>query len=198
MQSRIATTTVSLAIAVAALANPARAAEPTGSWQVEGGFAHIKIDTCGDRLWGIVAWEKKPNIDKNNPDESKRSRPTLGIPVLLGMTLVKPNRWDGEIYNSEDGRTYTAHISLASDDVLRVEGCVLGFLCGSQSWTRVVDAAPPAAAPRANAPRPATPRRTTGQAGAAAPPTSDVCMAVATATGQPIDHVMQTGKRSER
>jgi uncharacterized protein (DUF2147 family) len=192
---------VSLALAGAALAMPAQAAEPIGTWQVEGGFAHIKIDNCGDRLWGIVAWEKKSNVDKNNPDETKRTRPTLGIPILLGMAKAnKPNRWDGEIYNSEDGRTYTAYISLAGDDVLRVEGCVLGFLCGSQSWTRVIDPAPPAASPRANAPRPATPapRRTTGQAGAAAPPASDVCMAVATATGQPIDQLMQTGKRSER
>jgi uncharacterized protein (DUF2147 family) len=189
MQSRIATTIVSLAMAGAALAQPALAAEPIGS--------------CGDRLWGIVAWEKKPNVDKNNPDASKRSRPTLGIPILLGMAKAKanPNRWDGEIYNSEDGRTYTAHISLAGDDVLQVEGCVLGFLCGSQNWTRVVDAAPPAASPRANAPRPAAPapRRTTGQAAAAAPPpASDVCTAVATATGQPIEQVTQTGKRSER
>lgn len=198
MHSRIAATVISLAIAGSALASPVLAAEPTGSWQVEGGFAHIKIDTCGDRLWGIVAWEKKPNIDKNNPDETKRGRPTLGIPILLGMAQSKPNRWDGEIYNSEDGRTYTAYISLASNDVLRVEGCVLGFLCGSQSWTRVVE--PPAATPRANAPRPATPapRRTTGQAGPSALPASDVCTAVATATGQPIEHVMQTGKRSER
>lgn len=205
MQSRIATTLVFTALAASALATSARAAEPTGSWLVEGGYAHIKIDTCGDRLWGIVAWEKKPNVDKNNPDETKRSRPTLGIPILLGMTLAKPGRWDGEIYNTEDGRTYTAHVSLASDDVLRVEGCVLGFLCGSQNWTRVVEPQP-AAAPRATAPHPAAPppaRRTTGtgqpgRPSSASPPASDVCMAVATATGQPIDTVMQAGKRSER
>jgi uncharacterized protein (DUF2147 family) len=199
------TAKIVFALAMASLAAPARAAEPIGTWLVEGGFAHIKMDICGDKLWGIVAWEKKANIDRNNPDASKRSRPTLGIPILMGLTQSRPNKWDGDIYNSEDGRTYEAHVSMASEDVLTLEGCVLGFLCKSQSWTRVADAAPAAAspAPRANAApaaRPAAPKRTTGQGGAtAAPPPSDVCMAVATATGQPIEHVMQTGgKRSEQ
>ena len=188
-------------LALASLATPSRAAEPIGTWLVEGGYAHIKMDICGDKLWGIVAWEKKPNVDRNNPDASKRSRPTLGIPILMGLTQSKPGKWEGEIYNSEDGRNYGAYVSMASEDVLTLEGCVLGFLCQSQSWTRVAEApAATPASPRAAAPRPAAPaaRRTTGQA-PATPPASDVCMAVASATGQPIEQVMQAGaKRSER
>jgi uncharacterized protein (DUF2147 family) len=199
-------TVAGLALAGLAAVSPARAAEPIGTWLVEGGYAHIKMDICGDKLWGIVAWEKKANVDRNNPDASKRSRPTLGIPILMGLTQSKPGKWEGEIYNSEDGRTYGAYVSMASEDVLTLEGCVLGFLCQSQSWTRVAEtpAAAPAS-PRAAAPRPASPaaqapaaRRTTGQA-PATPPASDVCMAVASATGQPIEQVMQAGaKRSER
>lgn len=192
-------------------ASSAFAAEPTGEWLVENGYAHIKIEMCGDRLWGIVAWEQKPNVDRNNPDSTKRTRPTLGIPILLGMTQAKPNRWDGDIYNTEDGRTYTAHISLAKDDVLRVEGCVLGFLCGSQNWTRVEPPQPAAQTPAparpavgAKPPR-AAPNRTTGQAARNAQPpqppahpADDVCATVAAATGQPLEKLMQTGKRSER
>lgn len=197
------------------MASSAAAAEPTGDWAVEGGFAHIRIDTCGDRLWGIVAWEQKPNVDKNNPDESKRSRPTLGIPILLGMKQEEANRWDGDIYNSENGRVYTAHISLASDDVLRVEGCVLGFLCGGQNWTRVPipQPAPALARPNSQATRPAPgpqPPRTTGQAARPGPlqkqaqapqaayGTVDVCPAVAAATGLPLDQqppVVPSGDR---
>jgi uncharacterized protein (DUF2147 family) len=202
-----ALSTAGLALTSLAAMSPARAAEPIGTWLVEGGYAHIKMDICGDKLWGIVAWEKKPNVDRNNPDASKRSRPTLGIPILMGLTQSKPGKWEGEIYNSEDGRSYGAYVSMASEDVLTLEGCVLGFLCQSQSWTRVAEN-PPAThtAPRAAAPRPASPtaqapttaRRTTGQA-AATPPASDVCMAVASATGQPIEQVMQAGaKRTER
>lgn len=203
MHSRTARIAFALATAGWMAASPARAAEPIGTWLVQGGYAHIKMDICGDRLWGIVAWEKKPNVDRNNPDASKRSRPTLGIPILMGLTQARPNKWEGEIYNTEDGRTYGAYVSMASDDVLTLEGCVLGFLCQSQSWTRVVETpAPPAPVnSRATAPRPApqapAARRTTGQA-SAPPPASDVCMAVASATGQPIEQVMQAGKRSER
>ena len=116
--------------------------EPLGEWAVEGNVAHVQIENCSGRLWGIVSWEKTPGaVDTNNPDPAKRSRPTLGMPILLGMAPAQANRWDGQIYNSMDGRTYEAHISLSSDDVLRVEGCVLGFLCGGQNWTRVKDAA---------------------------------------------------------
>ena len=197
----------------AAIASPAFAAEPIGDWLVEGGYAHVRIANCGDKLWGIVAWEQSTNSkDKNNPDPTLRSRPTLGIPILLGMSQEKPNRWDGDIYNTEDGRTYTAHLSLTNPDTLRVEGCVLGFLCGGQSWTRIATTLSTTARPNVqpgNKPAPSAqqPSRTTGQAPRpgqpaptpqAAPPQAagpqpaygtvdNVCAAVAAATGLPLD-----------
>jgi len=112
-------------------------ANPTGEWLVADGVAQIKIDDCGGRMWGVVSLEQKPGVDQYNPDPSKRTRPTLGMPVILGMQPAESNRWEGEIYNSENGKTYSGRIFLASPDVLRVEGCVLGFLCGGQNWTRV-------------------------------------------------------------
>jgi uncharacterized protein (DUF2147 family) len=117
---------------------PAWAAEsPTGEWLVADGVAQIKIEDCGGRMWGVVSLEPQPGIDKNNPDPAKRTRPTLGMPVILGMQPAQGNRWEGEIYNSENGKTYSGRIFLTSPDVLRIEGCVLGFLCGGQNWTRV-------------------------------------------------------------
>jgi len=108
-----------------------------GEWAVEGGFAHIRIEDCGGRLWGTISWEKKPGIDSLNPDASKRGLPTLGMPVLLAMNPTRPNHGEGQIYNSENGKTYDGSITLTSRNVLRVKGCVLGFLCGGQNWTRV-------------------------------------------------------------
>jgi hypothetical protein len=64
-------------------------------------------------------------------------RGRLGMPVVLGMEPTRPNEWSGEIYNSRDGHTYDAHISLSKPDVLHVEGCVLGILCGGEDWTRI-------------------------------------------------------------
>lgn len=129
-------------------AQPARvySPDPTGEWLVAKQYARIKIVDCDGRLWGVVAWEAEPGTDNKNPDPNLRGRPTLGMPILLGMQpSSKPNRWEGEIYNSQDGHTYSANISLVDPGTLRVQGCFLGFLCGGENWTRVEDtqAVPP-------------------------------------------------------
>ena len=78
----------------AVLAQPARTpTDPTGEWLVAKQVARIKIADCDGRLWGVVAWEAQPGgMDKKNPDPNLRSRPTLGMPILLGMTPSKTNR----------------------------------------------------------------------------------------------------------
>jgi uncharacterized protein (DUF2147 family) len=138
--------------------------DPTGEWLVAERVARIEIVNCGGSYWGVVSWEMKPGIDRHNPDPELRLRPTLGMPVLLGMTQTKSNQWEGKIYNAKDGRTYSATISLVDPDTLRVEGCFLGFLCGGENWTRV-------AAPAASAPSKATPKQS-GPSGSAYPPTT--------------------------
>jgi uncharacterized protein (DUF2147 family) len=125
---------------LALMSSGAAAADPTGDWLVKDGYAHIRIDDCGGKMWGIVAWEKEPGVDKENPDRSKQGRPTLGMPILLGMKPTRPNLWEGEIYNSTNGKTYDARISMVNENTLKLEGCVLGFLCGGENWTRVTTA----------------------------------------------------------
>ncbi len=116
------------------------ASSPAGEWMVAKGEAIIRVVDCGGQYWGLVAWEQKPGgIDSKNPNPALRNRSTLGMPILLGMTPRAGGQasWNGEIYNSEDGRTSQGRISLAAPDTLRVEGCVLGFLCGGENWQRV-------------------------------------------------------------
>lgn len=105
---------------------------------MEDGTAHIRIVSCENALWGVISWTKSaPGKDENNPDPSKRNRSVMGIPILMNMKKAG-NRWNGEVYNAENGETYSAHISLVSNDVLKIEGCVLaGFLCGGENWKRV-------------------------------------------------------------
>jgi uncharacterized protein (DUF2147 family) len=127
-------------------AGTAFAADPVGDWLVKEGYAHIRIDNCFGKLWGIVAWEKTPGIDTENPDPAKKSRPTLGIPILMGLKQTKPNKWEGEIYNSQNGKMYSANISMVDDNTLELEGCLFtNFLCQAQKWTRVTT--PPLNAP---------------------------------------------------
>jgi uncharacterized protein (DUF2147 family) len=148
---------------------------PAGEWLVAKRAARIKIVNCDNRFWGVISWEMTPGVDSNNPDRAKRTRPTLGMPIILGMVQTKPNEWGGEIYNAEDGRNYSASISLLNPDLLKVQGCVLGFLCGGENWTRV--SPPTAAAGSSPSPKSAT---KTGN-----PPLSDeaICLGVIGSAG---------------
>ena len=162
-------------------ASMATAPDVSGEWLVNDGTAKIRIENCGGAMWGVVAWEKVPGgHDSQNPDPSKRNRPTLGLPILLNMQLKQadswnkqPDRWDGQVYNAQNGKTYDSHISLLSPETLRIEGCVLGFLCGGENWTRVNESQP-AQAKAKPAGKVAT---TTGAAprGEPAAPAIDVC-----------------------
>jgi uncharacterized protein (DUF2147 family) len=170
---------------VALMSGGALAAEPSplGDWLVKDGYAHIRIDNCGGKLWGIVVWEKEPGLDSENPDPSKKSRPTLGMPVLMGLAPTKPNRWEGEIYNSQNGKLYSANISVIDENTLELQGCLVWPLCQAQNWTRV-KAPPPNATPLpplASAPTKSAPAKGTKSA----PQTqaqSDVCARVASQT----------------
>ena len=162
----------------------AMAADPIGDWLVKDGYAHIRIDNCAGKMWGIVAWEKTPGaVDNENPDPTKKGRPVLGMPILLGMAPTKPNLWEGEIYNSNNGKTYDAKISMLNDNTLKLEGCVAwGVLCGGENWTRVMTpgpALPPVGAKSPPAPQTKAPAKS-AQKGA--PPQSDVCVRVAEQT----------------
>lgn len=129
-----------LATAVA----PALAADPTGDWMVADGVAIIRVAECNGNMWGAVAWEKVPGgHDKNNPDASKQSRPTLGMPILIDMKK-KPaaDQWEGQVYNAKDGQSYSSTIHPVGSDQLEIQGCVLGFLCGGETWSRVAGPIP--------------------------------------------------------
>src|ERR1700730_7889914 len=91
---------------------PALAADPTGDWRVADGVANIRVAECNGDMWGVVSWEQEPGgRDINNPDVSKRSRLTLGMPILIDMKK-KPaaDQWEGEVYNAKDGKTYSSTI----------------------------------------------------------------------------------------
>jgi len=118
---------------------PALAADPTGDWRVADGVANIRVAQCNGSMWGAVSWEKQPGgRDENNPDVSKKNRPTLGMATLIDMKK-KPgvDQWEGQVYNAKDGQLYSATITPAGSDQLEIKGCVMGFLCGGETWTRV-------------------------------------------------------------
>jgi uncharacterized protein (DUF2147 family) len=187
-QREIMRTTIFLGALTAMTTASALAADPTGDWRVADGVAHIRVAECNGSVWGAVIWEKEPGgLDVHNPDASKRSRPTLGMPILIDMKK-KPgaDQWEGEVYNANDGKTYSSTIKPIGSDKLEIQGCVLGFLCGGETWTRIAGPIPPSnAGSVAKASKTAVAPKTTGatdssvrgqRPAASADPVGDICL----------------------
>lgn len=125
------------------VASPALAAQsPVGVWSM--GKVTVKVTNCGSAICAnIVALKEpiskidgKPKVDRENPDPGKRTRPLIGLPVISGMKPVGDSKWQGTIYNADDGKTYSATLRLDGNS-MKVEGCVLGFLCKTNNFVRV-------------------------------------------------------------
>jgi uncharacterized protein (DUF2147 family) len=117
----------------------AAVADPIGEWRVSDGTATIRIRKCGAALCGFVASTiSTPGKDERNPDPRKRGRSVLGIETLMNMKPAGANLWAGSTYNSEDGQTYSAKISMQGEQALKIEGCAPGGgMCGTETWSRV-------------------------------------------------------------
>lgn len=111
-----------------------------GDWVTADRTAIVRIGACGTHLCGAVARvvARGPNVprtDVHNPDPALRSRPLVGLPVLVGFARDGPQWTGGRAYDAKTGRTYKAKLTPNSDGSLTVTGCIL-FLCKSQRWTR--------------------------------------------------------------
>ena len=118
----------------------------SGIWLTAAGDAKIRISPCGAGLCGVIVWLKspidpatgKPQVDDKNGNKALAQRPIIGINIFSAM---KPagSKWAGQIYNADDGKTYSSEIHLAGTRKLEVRGCVMSFLCGGETWTKVGD-----------------------------------------------------------
>lgn len=131
------------AAALAIITSAHASAPAVGTWMSADGGTKVRVTECGGKLCGHVIWlsdptgaDGKPKTDKHNADASKRARPLLGVQVVLGLKADGENKWSGQIYNADDGKTYQAHVMVVSANTMNVQGCVLGILCKSQTWTR--------------------------------------------------------------
>jgi hypothetical protein len=69
--------------------------------------------------------EGKPKVDKNNPDETKRTTPLLGMKILSGFEFKGDNLWDdGTIYDAESGSTYNCKINLEDANTMNIRGFI--------------------------------------------------------------------------
>ncbi|WEK43599.1 MAG: DUF2147 domain-containing protein [Candidatus Sphingomonas colombiensis] len=121
-----------------ALPSAASAAEPiAGRYFTADGSGIIAVAPCNTAMCGKLATIVKPTpggptTDVKNPDPALRSRPFLGMPILLSLT-DQGKDWRGEIYDPRRGKTFKSIVTRNVDGSLNVQGCVAMF-CQTQVW----------------------------------------------------------------
>ena len=120
-----------------------------GVWLNEDKDAHIEVYKDGGKYFGKIIWIKepideetgRPKLDKNNQDESLRSRPTLGLMLLRNFEFDDDDEWeDGEIYDPKNGKDYSCYIEFKDEtkNLLKVRGYIgIAMLGRTTYWTRV-------------------------------------------------------------
>lgn len=124
----------------------AQEAAPVGVWKDERGETQIELYRCGEELCGrIVALRQpldadgRPLLDAHNPDPERRKQPHLGLTVLQKLSYnPSTERWEGgEIYDPNNGRTYSCYVQQLGPDRLEVKGYIGFAIIGrAQIWTR--------------------------------------------------------------
>ncbi len=75
--------------------------------------------------------------DLMNKDPSLRTRPILGLTILKLQPSDKPTIFNGQIYNPQDGNTYSGYVEVLGPDKIRLNGCILyNVICKGEDWTR--------------------------------------------------------------
>jgi uncharacterized protein (DUF2147 family) len=81
--------------------------------------------------------------DEMNKDPNLRSRPILGLQILTLHAGDKPKIYDGQIYNPQDGNTYSGYVEVLGPNKIRLNGCILyNIICKVEDWTRVPQPVP--------------------------------------------------------
>jgi len=151
MRHHVISAAIGIATAAALVplsATQAAAADPTGIWQKSeqgerpGKFEIFRCGSGKRYLCAKIVWLKdplykgKPLHDIRNENPRLRDRPILGLPMINGMAQVGANQWKGNIYNPEDGNTYSATLTLVSRNQINLRGCKGWILCGERTWVR--------------------------------------------------------------
>ncbi len=103
-----------------------------GLWETGTGKARVNIIKSGNFYYGRIVWlrepnneEGKPKVDKNNPEESKRTVPLMGLRMLAGFEFKGKNLWeDGTIYDPESGSTYSCTITMTDKNTMNIRGYI--------------------------------------------------------------------------
>jgi uncharacterized protein (DUF2147 family) len=140
---------------LAGLGQAAAAAVIEGTWMTQG-KTEITIATCPKGYCGaITKIVIPPDIlakygddiakvgtnytDQNNKDPALRGRPIQDLEILNVKAGNNPNKFEGELYNPQDGNIYGGYLEVLGPDRIKLNGCVLfNLVCMGEEWTRVI------------------------------------------------------------
>ncbi len=113
-------------IVVASSPTVTLAADATGIWTRPVSGAKIAFYDCGTKLCGKIVGQKDP-----------ARRYSVGRIIVTGAVRESQNTWQGDLFNPEDGQTYSGFLTLRSPNALNLKGCVLGgLICKDETLTR--------------------------------------------------------------
>ncbi|WP_185545939.1 DUF2147 domain-containing protein [Variovorax sp. KBW07] len=138
------------AFAAQAQSSSAAAADPRGRWITANGNLEVEVAPCGTALCGTVT---KVLGNRSMAPGGGSMQPADGRPAL-GMTLLQdfkpvdasdasrsPTEWAGQIYNRENGKTYSCNMTVstagnAAGELVLHAYVGLPLFGKTQRWTR--------------------------------------------------------------
>ena len=116
-------------------------AAPTSAQAIEGQWTNYKknvvvqVERCGAAYCGRVVQAS----EKAKAKAKKGGTANLvGTQILTGLKPIGEGRFRGRAFVPKRNIHATATVRQLSDDVMQVQGCVLGgLLCDNEKWTRV-------------------------------------------------------------
>lgn len=133
-------TLLALALAPAAFAQSNLPQQ--GRWLTESGNLEVDIAPCGEAFCGTVV-KVLANRSMSNPGGElvqADARPVMGMKLLSDLRPAGEGELKGEIYNRENGKSYSTLLSVVGPNQLVVRSYVgLPMFGKTQVWQRVTD-----------------------------------------------------------
>lgn len=134
---------IALATALAAIALPASAGDPSGRWKTlddETGrpMSVVEVSTTGGKLSArVVETLNEPNAKCTECSGADKNKPVIGMRVLWDLTLKNGVWSNGSGFKPSTGDGFKARSVVPSADgrTLEITGCKLMF-CRTARWVR--------------------------------------------------------------
>jgi uncharacterized protein (DUF2147 family) len=121
-----------LALGLVAAAPPA---DPgiQGVWWNSDASVAVSVQPCGALLCGtVIHAERRAELDARKGGFAHM----VGLRVMRDFQRAGAGRWKGTVLIPERNMTVRSSIARLDAGHMKVEGCILGFICSHETWRR--------------------------------------------------------------